>query len=198
MTYRLSRQQYDPLANLIEPHITLVFPFDDETIRLDDLKAIMDETINGQQSFKVSFQGYCAVDDYIFLEMKNGQNIIRKLHDALYGETKFSKHLHPTIPYQPYIRVGRVESVEQAKQIADMLNEEQISFETHVDFISVEEIGSNDESIIIYQKSLKYGFLILLPYIFLKNYNFLEINLCLCYTRIIKKKDRNHATRIIT
>lgn len=43
------REKYDPLANCIPPHITIVFPFDSD-ISIDDLKSHVNKVLKGTKS----------------------------------------------------------------------------------------------------------------------------------------------------
>ena len=46
------REKYDPLANYIAPHITIVFPFDSD-ISTDDLKSHFNKVLKGIKKFNV-------------------------------------------------------------------------------------------------------------------------------------------------
>ena len=61
------RNNYDRLANLINPHITLVFPFKDE-ISNDELITKLSSLLKDLPPFKVTFKGVSLSDDnYILL-----------------------------------------------------------------------------------------------------------------------------------
>ena len=46
------REKFDPLANCIEPHITIVFPFDSD-ISTEDLKCHFNTVLKGIKKFNV-------------------------------------------------------------------------------------------------------------------------------------------------
>lgn len=46
------REQYDPLANYIAPHITVVFPFDSE-ISTEELSVQFNQALKGVKKFHV-------------------------------------------------------------------------------------------------------------------------------------------------
>ena len=61
------REDYDELSSLVDPHITLVFPFNDE-IDTPTLSLKIKEAIKDICPFKVVFNGISLSDDnYIFL-----------------------------------------------------------------------------------------------------------------------------------
>lgn len=66
------RNKYDPLAKLVRPHITIVFPFDIEMSN-DDLSQILDTRLNGIEPFEIELQGFSKCQDrfgnYLFLEL---------------------------------------------------------------------------------------------------------------------------------
>lgn len=51
------REKYDPLAKLVRPHITIVFPFDIE-VSNDDLSHILDTRLDGIEPFEIELQGF--------------------------------------------------------------------------------------------------------------------------------------------
>ena len=81
------REKYDPLAKMVRPHITIVFPFD---IQLSDeeIEKILDNRLNGIKAFEIEFQGFSKCEDkfgnYLFLEVVRGSDIIEDIHDTLY------------------------------------------------------------------------------------------------------------------
>ena len=78
------RLRYDPLANKIAPHITLVFPFESE-ISSDALRQHIETQLDGLKPFSLSFQGISQEqDNYLFLNLTQGQKQIVRIHDILY------------------------------------------------------------------------------------------------------------------
>ncbi|MBR1701840.1 MAG: hypothetical protein IJ716_07780 [Lachnospiraceae bacterium] len=71
------RDKYDPLAKLVRPHITIVFPFASEMSNMELIS-----------SFEISLQGFCKHRDqfgnYLFLNVIKGAEQIIKIHDVLY------------------------------------------------------------------------------------------------------------------
>ena len=80
------RNQYDPLANKIAPHITLVFPFESE-ICSHTLRQHIETSLSGFKAFSLSMQGISSEEgNYLFLNLIKGQEYITKIHDLLYSE----------------------------------------------------------------------------------------------------------------
>ena len=135
------RNKYDRLANLINPHITLVFPFKDE-ISNDELITKLSSLLKDYSPFKVTFKGVSLSDDnYILLNCIEGNKEILKLHDAIY-EKVLPNHYKKSIPYIPHITLGQADNL---KDFSDFNYE----FSTIIDEISLELIGENEDSIII-------------------------------------------------
>ncbi len=137
------RNKYDRLASLVRPHITIVFPFTDDMPN-DILICKVKEAIKDISPFKVKFGGIALGYDkyskcnYIFLKCIEGANYITTLHDKIYKEA-LPSHLK-TDEYIPHITLGQTDSI-------DFSFDE--TFECIIDEIIIEEIGKNEESIII-------------------------------------------------
>lgn len=141
------RNKFDKLANLIPPHITLVFPFSD-SISDQELVNKLSNLLYNWSSFCIKFHGISLSEDgYIFLNCINGCEEIIKLHDEIY-EKILPSHYKKTIKYVPHITLGQADSLEKLSGFND-------SFNSVVAGISVELIGKNEESIII--KNIDFG-----------------------------------------
>ena len=80
------RNKYDRLANIIEPHITLAFPFKDDMSN-EDLINKSSKLLKNYSSFEVTFKGVSLSDDnYIFLNCTKGNSILIDLHDEIYNK----------------------------------------------------------------------------------------------------------------
>lgn len=141
------RNKYDRLANLVEPHITLAFPFKDE-ISNNDLINKLSSLLKNYRPFDVTFKGVSLSDDnYILLNCIKGDKEILKLRDDIY-EVIIPHHLRKSIQYIPHITLGQADNLEDFSSF----NHE---FTTTIDEVSIEFIGKNEESIII--KNIKLG-----------------------------------------
>ena len=139
------RKECDKLYGIIQPHITIVFPFIDDISDEGLIKKVR-KYFENKTKFFVRFSGISySEDDYIFLNCVEGEKEIIKLHDELYNKY-FSNHLSDR-KYIPHITIGQIfnSNEEQLRKIEKM-NEE---FECYIDTVVIEKIGANEESIIL-------------------------------------------------
>ena len=141
------RNKYDRLANLVEPHITLAFPFRDDMSN-EDLINKLSSLLKNYSPFEVSFKGVSlSHDNYILLNCIKGDSILIDLHDKIYKEI-IPTHLKKSIKYIPHITLGQADNL---NDFSDFNYE----FSTIIDTISIEFIGNNEESIILTHIKLK-------------------------------------------
>ncbi len=149
------RKKYDPLADLVLPHITLVFPFESELTN-DELNLHLKECLRGIKPFKIGLEGFSKQENkygnYLFLNVVQGMDVIKYIHDKLY-EDKL-KQFDSGNDYVPHITVGKVSSMELLDKAIDDVNKYNDKFSTVVKKISVEMIGEHEESIIIIEHEL--------------------------------------------
>ena len=141
------RNKYDPLANLIAPHITIAFPFSDN-ISNEELIKKLTNLLKNFRPFTIVFKGISlSEDNYIFLNCMKGDQEIIELHNEIYKQI-IPSHLKKFIKYIPHITLGKANNIED-------LDSFEHEFKTIVDEISIELIGEHEESIII--KNIKLG-----------------------------------------
>lgn len=141
------RNKYDPLANLIPPHITIAYPFSDN-ISNEELIKKLTNLLKNLNPFTIVFKGISlSKDNYIFLNCIQSNQEIIELHNEIYKQI-IPSHLKISIKYIPHITLGKSNNIEDL----DSFNHE---FKTIVDEISIELIGEHEESIII--KNIKLG-----------------------------------------
>lgn len=138
------RCKYDPLSNLVRPHITLVFPFKSE-ITTEAISNQIKKAVEGICPFEIELGGFSTQQDkfgnYLFLNVKRGEEYLKKLNLNLYdGKLPFS--------YYPHMTVGKFENTEQLENAHNDVKDCAETFTTVVDTVSVEEIGEHGESII--------------------------------------------------
>ncbi len=145
------RKECDELYGVIQPHITIVFPFLDDISDDELIKNIRNYFFN-RKKFFVKFSGVSySDDDYIFLNCIKGKSEIIRIHDDLYKQY-FQRHLSDK-KYIPHITIGQTFNCndEQLKIIENLKDE----FECYIDEVVVEKIGINEESIILDRIKLK-------------------------------------------
>ena len=141
------REQYDPLANYIAPHITVVFPFDSE-ISTEELSVQFKQALKGVKKFHVQLSGFTGDfrDGYLFLNVKRGNDNIIELHDKLYSGI-LDRFLLKRITYCPHLTVGRLQQPAEFDKAMDELACYSESFETVIDKIYVENLDTIEHSI---------------------------------------------------
>jgi 2'-5' RNA ligase len=101
------RQAYDPLAEVIPAHITLAFPFESE-LEAGELEAHMRAAARGIGRFVVELREITGQEgEYLFLNVKRGNDAIIALHDRLYTGP-LAEHLSPAHTFVPHLTVGRL------------------------------------------------------------------------------------------
>jgi 2'-5' RNA ligase len=98
------RKKYSPYFNLIGPHLTIIFPFQD--IDKKELLQHISKVLKKWSSFDIQLKGLTrSFDNWLFLTVKKGNKKIIKLHDQLYAGL-LKEHLHPTIKFIPHVGIG--------------------------------------------------------------------------------------------
>lgn len=149
------REKYDPLANCIAPHITIVFPFESD-ISTDDLKSHFNKVLEGMKKFNVQLKDFTGDfrEGYLFLNVKKGNDNIIKLHDKLYSGI-LENFLFRKVTYCPHLTVGRFHQQIEFDKALDELSCYDESFETVIDKIYIENIDITEHSTIAFSFDLE-------------------------------------------
>ena len=149
------REKYDPLSELVRPHITIVFPFEMD-ITNEELSIIIENRFKNIESFVIEMQGFSKCEDrfgnYLFLNVVTGMENITQLHDLLYSNEFSAFDLG--LPYIPHMTVGKLDDAKQLNDAFNSVKDNEAVFKSRITKISVEMIGENEESIIIIEKEL--------------------------------------------
>lgn len=146
------RNRYDPLAKLVRPHITLVFPFENEMSN-EELEEKLVSSLKDVKPFELVLHGFSKTDDnYLFLNIEKGKDIIEGIHDELYAN--HFKDYDLGLPYIPHMTVGKLNNDQELSNAYEYVKNIDVSFQTIVNKISVEMIGEHDESIIVFDRRL--------------------------------------------
>lgn len=98
------RKKYDPLWNILDPHITMVFPF--SGISEEQIVQHLETIAKHIQPFQINMNGFMkSFDDYLFLLVNGGKEKVFVLHDKLYTGI-LSSYLRSDIPFIPHITLG--------------------------------------------------------------------------------------------
>jgi 2'-5' RNA ligase len=120
----LFRKKYDPQIDLIEPHITLMFPVP-ASIGKDNLVSHLRSVLSGRQPFPIHLQGFQkSWDGYLFLMVQEGNTDIINLHSEIYTGV-LADYRKEDIPYVPHLTLGvfaknvneYAEALEEAKRL---------------------------------------------------------------------------------
>ena len=149
------RGKYDPLAKLVRPHITLVFPFENEMSN-EEIEEILKKRLQHVKPFEIVLNGISMLEDEfgntLFLDVKKGVDEICFIHDVLY-KNEF-KQFDLGYEYTPHITIGKLQTAEELNVAYNDLKNMNETFTTMVKKISVEVIGKNEESIVVIEKML--------------------------------------------
>ena len=149
------REEYDPLAHLVRPHITVVFPFENQMSN-NDIADILADRLNCIHPFELMLNGFSKHVDrfgnYLFLDVKEGNSEICTIHNILYDNEFHEYDLG--LGYTPHMTVGKLPTVEALNIAYKKVQEINRDFKTVVNKVSVEMIGENEESIIIIEQKL--------------------------------------------
>ena len=78
------RRRHDPTVDVIEPHVTVLFPVPDR-IGEEDLVAHIDGALRGHTPFEVRLGGFHrSPDHWLLLILQKGNRAAKKLYSALY------------------------------------------------------------------------------------------------------------------
>lgn len=141
------RRKYDPLFGLIPPHITLVFPFESD-ISAQLLQNHVCDVLKGFKPFFIRLQDFTATaDQYLFLNVKNGNDQIIELHDRLYSGV-LSIHRDPRFSFHPHLTIGKFANEENLLSAIVETTSNKSVFETTVSKIFIEIIDESEHSTI--------------------------------------------------
>jgi 2'-5' RNA ligase len=146
------RTQYDPLANHVKPHITLVFPFD-SNIETTKLKEHLSSVLSQINCFEIILNGITPTNNfgkYLFLNIQKGNDEIIELHNKLYTgilQNYFPEWLKGKV-FLPHMTVGNFNNEEDFEMAINQTKNIIDSFKATVNEISVEIIDEKEDSII--------------------------------------------------
>ena len=142
------RSLYDPLHGKIAPHISIVFPFED-TMSDKDLSMYVRSRCKGLQTFPLLAAGiYGFEQKYLFVQIKEGNDILIKIHDCLYNGP-LQSHLNHSYLYVPHITVGLLNSQSEFLSALNNTRTFYNTFQTDISRIDIEKIMPDETSVII-------------------------------------------------
>jgi 2'-5' RNA ligase len=104
------RQRFDPLASVLNAHVTLVFPFTASAEVIERLQPHVVAVVADLAPFPIQLtRPTPAEENYLFLQVTRGDRLLIELHDRLYSGL-LATFLSPAHVYVPHVTVGRVAS----------------------------------------------------------------------------------------
>ncbi len=143
------QKKYYDIADKIDPHIAVAFPFDSE-ISDEELYEKLCKVVEKYKPFKITCHGVSTPvgeSNYRFLDVVENKDIIKNMSDDIYKNI-IPEHLEHRDKhnYVPHISLANM-PLDEEIELDD-------TFEMIVDSLYVERIGSNDESIKLFDVKL--------------------------------------------
>ena len=136
------RRRFDPLATLVPPHITLVFPFESDLDKKEIEDHVRESTAN-MRPFPVLLQQVTGHEgEYLFLNVKQGNDRLIALHDSLY-DGPLADYLSYDQTFVPHMTVGRFADQVAWREAVSVVAGISVSHDIVVDAISVYVIESD-------------------------------------------------------
>ncbi|WIV21145.1 2'-5' RNA ligase family protein [Paenibacillus polygoni] len=144
------RKQHDPLYQLVDPHVTLVFPFHSDFSK-DQLREHIVSALKDINTFYLKIYGVSGGSGgYLFLNVIEGKDELSEIHNRLY--TGMLEQYKPDFLYNtdyiPHMTIGRIADKEELERLIEHYKTMNETFEELIKEISVEIIGDDEESII--------------------------------------------------
>ena len=143
------QKKYYDIADKIDPHIAVTFPFDSD-ISDEELYKKLSSIVGKYKPFKIICHGVSTPvgeSNYRFLNIIENKNIIKSMSDDIYKNIIPEElEYRDKYNYDPHISLAN-KPLDKEIKLDDI-------FEMMVDSLYVERIGSNDESIKLYDIKL--------------------------------------------
>lgn len=132
------RKKYDPMVDIIKPHVTIVFPISENEITEDVLIEHIQNQVKNFRSFLLQFSGLkCSWDDYLFLVTKDGTKNMEKMHDDIYKGI-LAPFLRHDISFSPHVTLGVFQQKqEQYIRAEKEAKQQNFSFTETIDHVSL-------------------------------------------------------------
>ncbi|MBN3891747.1 MAG: 2'-5' RNA ligase family protein [Nostoc sp. JL31] len=142
------RQKYDPQVDLIEPHITLVFPIV-ESISKNNLILHIDSILSKWKTFAICLKGFQkSWDEYMFLMVEEGKVDMVKLHNELYTGI-LAEYFRENLPFVPHLTLGRfIKDTDKFLQVLEEVQHLDLNYRCFVDKVHLINIIDEQRSII--------------------------------------------------
>ena len=147
------RRRFDPLADYIPAHITLVFPFESEISEVE-LRQHIEKATAGIRAFPVGFGQVVGTDDqYLLLTFTQGVDEVAGLHDHLYTGPLLP-FLSAEIPFVPHITVGRLTTPDDLRNALQLTRSLELGRGTTANSVATFRIDKQQEGSIEFEVPL--------------------------------------------
>jgi 2'-5' RNA ligase len=142
------RLSFDPLAEKLPPHITVVFPFRSPWPR-EQLAAVLERHASALP-IPFSLGPPAARDGWLQFPLARGAAEVARLHDAIHGDLPAG--LRADLPYVPHLTFGRIRP---ARNPASILGEaaQALPCDGLLGRLVLERIGASGTSIIEWESA---------------------------------------------
>ena len=142
------RKRYDPQVDLIEPHITVVFPLP-ESVGEQRLASHIDGILRNWRPFPIRLKGLLhSSDDYLFLLLADGSTNVIRLHDELYTGMLAPYHKDDR-PFVPHVTLGVFsEDTDRCARVLLEAERMELEYNSYVDRFHLVKINDDRSRII--------------------------------------------------
>jgi 2'-5' RNA ligase len=142
------RSRFDPLAELIPAHVTLVHPFA-PSAPLAQIESHLTGICRSTSPFIFGLSGVSTHGgEYIFLNVVEGAKEIVDLRERLYTGP-LAAHRRTDIPFIPHLTLGRLMTQDALRRAASEIAATDPSVTTHAAVVSVYRIDDNRREVIL-------------------------------------------------
>jgi 2'-5' RNA ligase len=145
------RKKFDPQADLIAPHITVVFPVP-ESVGEQRLASHIDSVVRGWQPFPIRLKGLLkSWDDCLFLLLADGSANVIALHDEFYTGP-VAQYRREDIPFIPHVTLGVfTNDADLCAQVMMEAERMELDYQSYLDRLHLVKIN-DDRSRIVQSK----------------------------------------------
>ncbi len=130
------RHQFDTLYGSLSAHITLVFPFESD-LAPETLRDHVVQSVRGASPITVRLSEVTGADNqYLFLNVKRGNDALIDLHDRLY-QGPLAAYRSRELTYLPHVTVGRLSGPSALQAALAIASKTSIDFEVTLDTVTV-------------------------------------------------------------
>ena len=140
------RRKYDPQADLIAPHITLIFPV--SSIGESNLVSHFEHVLSSCPPFPIHLRGLeQSADHYLFLVLQEGRAEVIHLHDRIYTGV-LAPYLKADLPYVPHVTLGSFGDAELCSHALREAERESLNYHSVLDRLHLVIISDDGSRIV--------------------------------------------------